>query len=297
VKRSIFGVLLVLTFVAVSLAAAPALKFTFSDVHANKTATETDTYGVNNAGAIAGDYVDAKGVQHGMVLAGKKLTTFDSKNCQAITGTGGIAGFGINTAGVVAGWCTSSNGIDIGFTWAKGKFTAVNFPKGTGTQATGINDKGEVVGLYFDSAGAQHGFSKIGAKYASIDVKGETTAAAWGVNNAGQITVYAVNSAGDFDAFLKTGSKFKNINDPKAKGTLGTVVHAPSNKGDIDGTYYDTAGATHGWLLHAGKYYDVNDPNGPTATRADGLNDKLELVGRYTDSSSGATVGFKATAK
>jgi hypothetical protein len=296
VKRSIFGILLVLTFVAVGIAAAPPLTFTFSDVKANKTAIETDTYGVNASGAIAGDYVDSASVQHGMVLAGKKLTTFDYNKCQAIAGAGGIAGFGINSAGVVAGWCTSTSGADIGFTWAKGKFTAVNFPKGTGTQPSGINDKGDVVGLYFDVNGAQHGFVKIGSKYTSIDVKGDTSAVAWGITNKGQITVYATNSSGVFDSFLKTGTKFKNINNPnagKASGQ-GTIVHTPNNKGDIDGTYYDTTGTEKGWLLHAGKYYDVVDPGG--VSRADGLNDKLEIVGRYGSGTFGGT-GFKATTK
>jgi hypothetical protein len=295
VKRSILGVLLVLTFVAVGLAAAPPLTFKFTDVHANKTALETDTYGVNNAGVIVGDYVDSKSVQHGMILAGTKLTTVDNKSCAAISGTGGISFYGVNSAGAAAGWCTSSKtGLDTGFVYSKGKFTPVNFPKSKGTQATGINDKGWVVGLYLDSASASHGFVKVGTKYTSIDVKGETNTVAWGVNNKGQITVYATNSAGDFDSFLVTGKTFKNINNPKAKGGLGTVVHTPSNVGDIDGTYYNSAGTEKGWLLHAGKYYDVVDPKG--TTRADGLNDKSVLVGRYGTGSFGGT-GFKATYK
>ena len=53
-KRSVLGVLLVLTF-AIAVAAAPTLTFTFSDVKASKTALETDTYAVNNAGTIVGD--------------------------------------------------------------------------------------------------------------------------------------------------------------------------------------------------------------------------------------------------
>jgi len=294
VKRSILGVLLLLTFVAVGIAAAPPLTFKFSDVHANKTAIETDTYGVNNAGVIAGDYVDAKSVQHGMILAGAKLTTVDNKGCSAISGTGGISFYGINSAGEAAGWCTSSKtGLDIGFVYSKGKFTPVNFPKSDGTQATGINDKGEVVGLYLDSAGLSHGFSKIGARYKSINVKGGTNTVAWGVNNAGQITVYTTNSAGTFDAYLVTGTKFKKIDNPGA-GTTGTIVHTPANNGDIDGTYYDTTGTEKGWLLHKGKYYDVVDPGG--VSRADGLNDKSELVGRYGSGTFGGT-GFKATYK
>jgi hypothetical protein len=281
----------------VGIAAAPLLTFTFTDVHANKTALETDTYGVNNAGVIVGDYVDAKSVQHGMILAGTKLTTVNNKSCEAITGTGGIAFFGVNQTGTAVGWCTNSKtGLDMGFVYAKGKFTTINFPKSKGTQATGINDKGEVVGLYLDSAAFTHGFSKIGSKYTSIDVKGGTNTVAWGVNNAGQITVYTTNSAGVFDSYLMTGKKLKKIDNPAA-GTgsgQGTIVHAPSNVGDIDGTYFDTTGAEKGWLLHKGKYYDVVDPNG--VTRADGINDKSELVGRYGSGSFGG-IGFKATYK
>jgi len=289
------GVLIVLTFVDVGIAAAPPLTFTFTDVHANATALETDTYGVNNTGAIAGDYIDTANVQHGMILAGKKLTTVNNKACAALEGTGGVAFYGINNTGTAVGWCTSTKtGLFTAFSYTKGKFTPINFPKSTGTEATGINDKGEIVGLYLDSASASHGFSKIGKKYTSIDVKGETNTVAWGVNNKGQITVYASNSAGGFDSFLVTGKAFKNINNPGA-GTTGTIVHTPSNKGDIDGTYYDTTGAEKGWLLHGGKYYDVVDPGG--ISRADGINDKSELVGRYGSGNGGGGTGFKATYK
>ena len=292
-KRFILGVLLVLTFVAVGIAAAPPLTFTFSDVHANKTATETDSYAVNNFGTIAGDYLDTNGVQHGMLL-GKKTTfaTLDYNKCQS-----SIAAYGINNTCSVAGWCIGTSGAEIGFTWTKGTFVDVNFPNGLGTEPTGINDQGDVVGLYFDSAGVQHGFlKKAGGKYQSIDVSGESSAAAWSINNAGQITVYAVNSSGGFDAFLYNGKTFKNINDPNA-GSLGTVVHTVNNKGDVDGTYYDSSGDVHGWLLHGGKYYDVNDPKGTSDTRADGLNDNLEIVGRYSTTLGGASIGYKATTK
>jgi len=295
VKRSMLGVLLVLTLVA-AVAAAPTLTFTYTDVHANKTALETDTYAVNDAGVIAGDYVDSKSVQHGMILAGTKLTTVNHSACSAITGTGGISFYGLNSKGEAAGWCTSAKtGLDIAFVYSAGKFTPVSFPKSNGTQATGINDKGEVVGLYLDSTNATHGFSKIGTKYTDITVKGDTNTVAWGVNNAGQITVYATNSAGDYDSYLLTGTTFKKIDNPKAKGGLGTIVHTPApNTKDIDGTYYNSAGAEMGWLLHAGKYYDVVDPGG--VSRADGLNDKSELVGRYGSGTFGG-VGFKATYK
>lgn len=292
VKRSILGVLLVLTFVAVGIAAAPPLTFTFSDVHANKTATETDSYGVNNFGTIAGDFVDSSGIQHGMLLGKKTVfATLDYSKCQSA-----IAVYAVNKSCTAVGWCTSSTGAPIAFTWSKGKFTDINFPNGAGTEATGINDKGDVVGLYFDSAGVQHGFlKKAGGSYQSIDVPGDTSADAYGINNAGHIAVYAFTSAGDYDSYLYNGTTFKSIKDPNA-GPLGTVVHAPNNKGDIAGTYFDSSNFAVGFLYHGGKYYDVKDPKASNSTRNDGLNDTLEMVGRYTPS-TGGNFGYKATTK
>ncbi len=297
-NKSILGTLVVLMFVAVGIAAAPPLTFTFSDVHANKTALETDTFSVNNAGMIAGDYVDAKSVQHAMILAGKKLTTVDHDSCVTSGGfaSGAIAFYGINSAGAAAGWCTSTKtNLYEGFVYAGGKFSAIKFPKSNGTQAMGINDKGVVVGLYLDSTGVQHGFVKTGSKYKSIDVTGDTSAEAWGINDSGQIIVFALSSTGTYESFLYNGKTFKKISDPKA-GTGGTIARIVNNKGDVAGAYFNSAGAEVGFLRHAGKYYDVVDPKANAVTKPDGLNDTLEIVGRYT-STSGATVGFKATAK
>jgi hypothetical protein len=298
VKSSILGVLLVLMFVAVGIAAAPPLTFTFSDVHANKTATETDSFAVNNAGMIAGDYVDSGSVQHAMILAGKKLTSVDHKNCTTSGGftSGAIAFYGINTAGAASGWCTSTKtGLYAGFVYSGGKFTAVNFPKSSGTQAIGINDNGDVVGLYLDSAGAQHGFVKKGKKYTSIDVTGDTSSEAWAINNKGQIAVFAITSAGAYESFIYNGKTFKKVSDPNA-GTTGTIIRSVNSKGDAAGAYFDSSGFEVGFLRHGGKYYDVKDPKANNNTRPDGLNDSLEIVGRYTPT-DGSNVGFKATTK
>jgi hypothetical protein len=298
VRKSIVGALVVLMFVAVGIAAAPPLTFTFSDVHANKTALETDTFAVNDARMIAGDYVDAKNVQHGMILAGTKLTSINHDSCQTSGGfsAGAIAFYGINSAGAAAGWCTNTTtGKFEGFVYSAGKFTAVNFPKSSGTQAEGINDKGNVVGLYLDSSGLQHGFVKTGTKYKSIDVTGHTSAEAWGINDSGQITVFAINSVGGYDSFLYNGKTFKKISDPKAS-TTGTIARIVNNKGDVAGAYFNSSGAEVGFLFHGGKYYDVIDPKANNVTKPDGLNDTLEIVGRYV-STSGATLGFKAITK
>jgi hypothetical protein len=297
VKRSILGGLLVLMFVAVDIAAAPLLTFTFSDVHANKTAMETDSFAVNNTGAIAGDYVDAGSVQHAMILAGKKLTTVNRKNCATSGGfnSGAIAFYGINNKGAAAGWCTNTTtGLYDGFVYSGGKFTAIKYPKSTGTQAIGINDKGYVVGFYLDSGKVQHGFVKKGSKYTTIDVSGDTNTTVWGINNKGQMAVFATGSTG-YDSFIYNGKTFKKISDPNA-GTSGTIIRNVNGNGDAAGAYFNSSGQEVGFLFHGGKYYDVKDPKANNNTRPDGVNDKLEIVGRYSPA-SGANVGFKAITK
>jgi probable HAF family extracellular repeat protein len=303
VKRSMLGVLLVLTFVAVGIAAAPPLKFTFSDVKANKTAQETDTYAINNSGTIAGDYVDTASVQHPMILAGKKLTTADHKGCVTTPSTS-PAFYGINSAGVASGFCISSTtGDAIGFTYSSKtkKFTDIKIKGGTLVEPSGINDKGAVVGTYTDSAGVAHGFLLVGKKLTNLDppgvVSGLTGPANGFINNAGVITIFGLNSANTNVSFTtaNNGKTYKPFHG-KGEGTTGTAIHNLNNKGDIVATVFDTAGNRHGILLHGGKQYVFDDPNGVGATRADGLNDKLGIVGRYGSGVFGGT-GYFAQAK
>ena len=287
---------LVLALLFMSTAvAAPTLKFTFKDVKV-KGAVEVDTYSINDKGVIAGDYVDSSANQHGMILNGTKLTSFDDKNCPSSpAGSTAIAMYGINSAGVAVGWCTSSKtGSPVGLMYAKGKLTELTVPKSIETEADGINDKGEIVGTFIDSAGAQHGFLLANKKYKQLDVPGDSSTVAWSINAKGQITLYAINSAGNYDAFILTGKKYTKVSDPNS-ASPGTVIHAINNNGDVDGTYYDSSGVTHGFLLTGGKYYTLNDPEGAD-TRADGLNDKLTIVGRWGSGTYGGT-GFEATTK
>jgi len=295
-SKSLALVALLVALLALSAAAvAPTLTYNFKDVKA-PGAVETDTYSLNDAGVIAGDYVDSSAVQHGMILKGTKLTKVDDSDCEALTGSTGIAFYGINSAGTAVGWCTlSKTGYPIGLLYAKGKLTEFSVPSAIETEANGINDKGNIVGMFFDSNGVEHGFLLVGKKYTQIDAPSpDTSTVAWSINDKGQIGLYAINSAGGYDAFVLTGKKFTQYKDPN-QGSTGLVTHKINNKGAVDGTYYDSAGATHGWVYTGGKYYSLDDPEG-TDTRADGLTDTLVVVGRWGSGTYGGT-GFEATPK
>ena len=299
-NKAAFTLIVLVALLTLSVAAvAPALKFTFKNV-AVPGATETDTYSINNAGAIAGDYIDSAGVQHGMILVGKKLTTADNSNCSS-----GIAFYGINSSGVAVGWCDGTSGSDIGFTYAKGKFTPVTITGALDVEANGINDKGQIVGTYFDSAGAEHGFVLTGKKLTTLNPPGVgSDATAWSINNSGVVAVYGLNTAGTAYVSFTTANLGKTYTafayTGKDAGSLGTVIHKINDNGDIDGTYFDTNSEGKGVLFHSKTYYPFHDPNdclaAPCSTRADGLNDTLGIVGRYSPS-SGANVGYFAQAK
>src|SRR5579863_3332448 len=71
----LFAALLIL-LTAAAAAEKPALTFAFKTINIPGS-TETDIFGVNNSQVGVGSYVDGKGIRHGFMLAGKKLTKID----------------------------------------------------------------------------------------------------------------------------------------------------------------------------------------------------------------------------
>ena len=294
-NRPLFFVVLVCTLLAVNLAAqAPTLTIKCSDVNV-AGAQETDTYAINNKSAIAGDYVDSSGVQHGMILKGKTLTSFDGPS-----GSSSIAAYGINTKGIVVGWYISSSGVTTGFAYYKGTFSPVAYPGATATEANGINDPGWIVGQYTDTSGVTHGFYWDTKNYHNIDIPGASETVAWAINNANLMTVYDVNTSSSYpiDGYTYDGTTFTKMDPPNSSG--GVAIHGINNKGDLNFTIFDASLNRHGVLYQAatGVYTQFDDKKGANTTRADGLNDKDVQVGRYSPASgSPANQGFKCTAK
>jgi len=296
-RKTSIGVVVVVLCVSAALVAAPTVMFLFKDVVATMTAQETDAYAVNNSRAIAGDYVDANGVQHGVILGGTNAFTLaDRADCPGTPGATGISFYGINSTGVAAGWCSNTSGVEIGFTFFKGKFTNITIAGATLVNANGINDAGSVVGTYVDASGIQHGYLLEGASLTTLPTPPGVVslATAWGINNAGVITIYGADVNGDYLSFTTAnkGVTYTAIHTP-GEGSLGSVIHQINNKGDIIFTQFDASNNRHGVLYHGGQYYVFDDPNGVGSTRPDGLNDMDVMVGRYGSGVYGG-IGFEA---
>lgn len=275
------------TLMAVSAVAEPLVTFKFVDVKV-KGAIQTDSYAVNKAGVIAGDYIDSSGVQHGLILNKGVVTKFDGPGGSTL-----IAAYGINSSNAVVGWYLNSSGVATAFMYAKGKFASVAFPGAASTEANGINDNGWIVGTYVDTKGVTHGFYWDTKKYHPITLKGAFSTTAWAINNKNVITVFASLSNGvPADAYLLSGAKLTKVDVP---GATGNAIHGINNNGDLNYTIFDASNNRHGVLFHAGVYTQFDDPKGVNGTRADGINDTLVMVGRYTPPGTSTNAGFKAT--
>jgi probable HAF family extracellular repeat protein len=178
--------------------------------------------------------------------------------------------------------------------WANGKFAPVAPPGAASTQANGINDNGWIVGSFVDSKGVQHGFYWDTKKYHTVNIPAAFSTTVWSINNANLMAAFSLTSAGaGQDGYTYNGKAFTKVNVP---GATSTIIHGVNNKGDRNYTIFDSAGNRHGVLFHAGKYTQFDDPKGVNSTRADGLNDTLLMVGRYSPTTS-TNAGFSAQGK
>lgn len=109
-----------------------------------KGLTTTNPRQINNNSVVAGGYTDKDGIQHGFVLDGSKLTSFDHPNAFGVT-----VAEGINDKGVVAGLYQDSSGNRHAFSYdaGSGKFKGIDPGDGsTAQEAWGINNAGLIVG-------------------------------------------------------------------------------------------------------------------------------------------------------
>jgi hypothetical protein len=112
------------------------------------------------------------------------------------------------------------------------------------------------------------------------------------------MAVFTLTSSGaGLDGYVYANKKFTIMDVP---GASESVIHGINNSGDLDYTIFDSSSNRHGVLYQAatGVFTQFDDPKGANTTRADGINDSDEMVGRYSPASgTPANAGFKCTVK
>lgn len=274
-------------------------------------AVATQARGINNAGQIAGSFLDSSGRFHGFLLdrVGGTFTTI------SVAGAANTFVFGINNNGQMVGtFGDSLSGSTRGFLLNGIGSSAIPFdvPGAFSTQAFGINDHGQIVGGFATADGDRvSGFllDGIGGSFTTFDIPGAVNfTSATAINNAGQI----VGAFGELDLGIGGGIPLSSqafllnsvdgphiiINVETSPGVPApiTIALGINNLGDIVGFYDVDASAgddtsIHGFL----RFGDTGNPisfdvPGGFGTVVSGINDAGFFVGAF----GGSTVGFVA---
>ncbi len=189
------------------------------------SASITELYGINNAGAIVG--VASSG---GFLLQDGKFTSISVPGAE--TGASGI-----NSSGEIVGSYDANDGTENpqGYLYSGGTFTTINVPGALLTEPNGINDSGTIVGSYIAENGnnQQQGFIYSGGTFTSLNFPGAVSTYARGINNAGQIVGFYFDSSETSHAFIYSDGAFSNLT---GLGCTNSMAYGINNHGSIVGS-------------------------------------------------------------
>jgi hypothetical protein len=243
----------------------------------------TQSFGINNAGEIVGEYEDVSGFVHGFVLSSGNYGSIDYPNDQA------SQAMGINNRGQVVGQTTVA-GVRLGFLLDRSTGTfwpIMHVNASNGTFPVGINDSDTVVG-YFSSSTMLLGFKLVGSKYTQIEVPGVPFTSPLGVSNAGRIVGQITDVPGDYGSFSLMNGMYSILRIPGTTSLITTGINPSSTA--IAGIYSVAPWQYVGFLYQNKTLTTLQFP-GATQTYAQGTNDSGVVAGYYFDQ-RGLSHGF-----
>jgi hypothetical protein len=197
----------------------------------NGTTQSETAFGINDAGAVVGQYVDgATGTTPGFLFVGGAFTILNPVPTAAVTNAQGV-----NNNGVVTGFYSTDGVHQHGFFYnsASSQFTFPadpNIPNLVLTQFLGINDHGLAVGYYQLPDGSQHGFlfDTTAQTYSFLDdpnaaLSGVSITQITGVNNADEIAGFYVDAATGLQRGFVATPAAGSVPEP---GTLSLLLGA-----------------------------------------------------------------------
>jgi probable HAF family extracellular repeat protein len=229
----------------------------------------SDADGINDKGEVFGTYFDSAGVVHGFIYDNGSYTTIDP------LGSVGTFLQDINNKGQLIGEFSLPNGGLQGFMYYHGTYTLLPF------FPFRINDKGDMVGTKSDG----HGYVYSDGQLSILDVPGASATNMVDINDKGQIAgVYVNNGA---HGFLYDHGTFYSIDPAGSAGGGGPTIVGMNDNGEVIGRFQTTQGGFyHAFLYDNGAYTNLDFP-GALSTEVFSINDKDQILGRYSDNISG----------
>src|SRR6266852_2356724 len=270
---------------------------------------------MNTGGDITGFYVDANDVRHGFVRAAATGTiTAPIDASGAGTGlTQGTVPLSIDAGGNITGFY-NANGTFHGFIRASnGTITApINAP-GAGTGPSGkvsfmgtlplaFDAAGDIAGTYADANGVNHGFVYTAASatpaFTTFNAQGAGTTGffpgtgALNMNAGGDTSGIYTDTNGVRHGFFRAaaGTITAPIDAPGATTTglfSGTILTSINTADDITGTFADTNGVFHAFVVALGQATTATPSFSPPA----GTYSSPQMV-TISDATAGATIYY-----
>ncbi len=292
--RSLFILAAATMLAATQAHGAASLAFTTIDNPGDPTFNQL--LGITDSGVISGYFGSgAAGHPNQAYLTKPPYTKYEPANVPGSVQTQADA---INGTTVAGFWSGTNFGIG-----QDANYGFIRFDKGGKTQYVLVNDlaagvpataqvlgvnAGQIAaGFYVDANGVSHGFaySLATSTYTPVTVKGAKQVSATGINKSNLICGFYADSRGIQHGFLQSlkGGTPIQFTVP---GAVMTQFLGVNSSGVAVGFYQLTsADITHGIIYDpaSGDWTQVDDPNGVGGTVLNGLNDKGEIVGFYTD--------------
>jgi parallel beta-helix repeat protein len=267
-----------LAFVLALTAAPLAALDTFRTID-YPDATATRVASINDAGDMAGLYVDAGKKTHGYLLKQSKFTSID------FPGASYTYAMGINNGGDIAGFYGGADNVDHGYLYSSGQFTKIDVPGASYTAAYGLNDQGEVVGHTQFPGELMKGFLWTKGQYSTYTYpESNKMACGFSINNSGDIAGHWQDATGTIRGYVLRKGRFVSFEFPGATGTM-TNVGSISSSGDVVGPYTASDGKTYGFLYSKGTFTTIAVP-GAILTYARGMNNSNDIGGFFQDSNN-----------
>ena len=293
--------------------------FTVIDPVSSGTVT---TVAINDAGEVAGSYIDAASATHGFTDIGGTISTIDAAGAAtteitAVNAGGIVAGFSFATASQTATNAVGFTGLpgstisiavpgtDIeptavnaggevvgtagtsAFTQTGGAFATLSVTSATATSAVAVNAGGEVAGDYIDANFVQHGFTDSAGVIATIDPAGSVLTTVAGVNASGEVAG-SYNDGVNELGFTDVNGVIRTISAP---GSVATIVTGLNDAGTVVGYDLLSAGGQQGFIDLGGQLDSFALSGG--ATQPDAINDAGQIAGTVTNA-AGVTQAFVA---
>lgn len=161
------------------------------------------------------------------------------------------------------------------------RFTNIDFPGATSTQASGINNRGQIVGFFHDAAGVAHGYLQDGDNLTSVEIPNTRRTFPSAISNSGAIVGGYSDLNRVIHGFILDHGTVTTVDFP---GAILTTIIDINDRGDVVGAFENPDFGIHGFILDRNGLRAIDNPAETlTSTQAAGISNGKLVGGFFLD--------------